>query len=67
MSDTEYTSIRVKQSTKEKAAEGKGDRETWDDFILRCSEEPTLVMTEHDVIGIIDKRINQRVIEEARL
>lgn len=36
----EYKSIRVSEDVKQTAAEAKRDDETWDEFVLRCSENP---------------------------
>jgi len=36
----EYTSIRVSESAKKWAADAKGENETWDEYIRRCSEHP---------------------------
>jgi len=36
----EYTSIRVSESAKQWAADAKGENETWDEYIRRCSEHP---------------------------
>jgi hypothetical protein len=36
---TEYTSLRVPEDAKAKAADSKQDGETWADFIQRCADE----------------------------
>jgi len=66
MTNTEYTSIRVKVATKAQAGQAKKPKETWDDFILRCSQEPAIVMSESDIQTIVDNRISQIVVEEAQ-
>jgi len=40
MAKTEYKSIRVSEDVKAKAADAKRDGETWDEYVLRCSENP---------------------------
>jgi len=63
MSDTEYTSIRVKRDTKEQAQKAKRGDETWDEFILRCSDEPSIHMTESDIERVAERVADQRIRE----
>lgn len=71
MSETEYTSIRVKKETKEQAAKSKSDRETWDDFILRCVNEPVAIMSQEDIESISEHiaamKIRSMVVDDALL
>jgi len=36
----DYTAIRVTEGVKEAAQEAKQDGETWDEYVLRCTEHP---------------------------
>ena len=40
----DYTAIRVTEAVKEQAQEAKQEGETWDDYVLRCTEHPPEVM-----------------------
>ena len=40
MAQQDYTAIRVTEAVKEQAQEAKQDGETWDEYVLRCTEHP---------------------------
>jgi len=36
----DYTTIRVTEAAKAQAEQSKGEDETWNEYLLRCSENP---------------------------
>jgi hypothetical protein len=66
MSDTEWTTFRVRKSDKEIAAKAKGDDETWSEYVLRCAEQPRVELSEAEIREIVRDEIGEKVIDEAR-
>jgi len=55
MAKTEYKAIRVSKDVKDKAADAKRDGETWDEYVLRCTENPPEVREYAEVGRVADE------------
>ena len=40
MAQQDYTAIRVTEAVKDQAQDAKQEGETWDEYVLRCTEHP---------------------------
>lgn len=62
---TEYKTMRVPADAWEVANAARGEDETWGEYLRRCADEPILQMSEADVEDIVDRRIAEKVVDEA--
>ena len=54
MAQQDYTAIRVTPDVKAKAEDAKRDGETWNEYVLRCAENPPEVREYVDAESIPD-------------
>jgi hypothetical protein len=59
----DYTTIRVTEAAKAQAEQSKREDETWNDYILRCSENPPEVKEyiEADSMNVDYAEVENRV------
>lgn len=62
---TEWKTLRVPEWAYDEAQEARGENETWGDYLVRCSNEPRIEMSEAELEEIIRERIEDMVVDQA--
>ena len=57
---SDWTTVRIRKTTKEQAEQDKQDEESWDAYIDRCSKETgTDTKTEREFVDLEDLQIDE--------